>query len=76
MYEETPQLKISADQFLTSKETAATAGPLLSQLPQLRNDLETAEEVVFNNGNVEEAIKQAVANTNRAIDSANKSLGE
>ena len=76
IYEETPQLKVAADQFLTSKQTVATAGPLLSQLPQLRNDLESAEEMIFNNGDVDEAINQAAENTNAAIESANKSVGE
>lgn len=74
IYEEKPQLKVAADQFLTSKETAATAGPLLSQLPQLRNDLQAAIEEVFNGGDVAKAIDGAVKNTNKAIETANKSI--
>ncbi len=74
IYAEKPQLKVAADQFLTSKETAATAGPLLSQLPQLRNDLQAAIEEVFNGGDVAKAIDGAVANTNKAIETANKSI--
>lgn len=74
IYEETPQLEVPADLFLTSKQNAVTAGPLLSQLPQLRNDLETAEEMVFNNGDIDEAINQAVENTNAAIETANKAV--
>lgn len=75
IYAEKPQLKVAADQFLTSKETAATAGPLLSQLPQLRNDLQAAIEEVFNGGDVAKAIDGAVKNTNKAIETANKSIG-
>lgn len=74
IYEEKPQLKVAADQFLTSKETKATAGPLLSQLPQLRNDLQAAIEEVFNGGDVSKAIDNAVKNTNKAIETANKSM--
>lgn len=74
IYAEKPQLKVAADQFLKSKETAATAGPLLSQLPQLRNDLQAAIEEVFNGGDVAKAIDGAVANTNKAIETANKSI--
>lgn len=74
IYAEKPQLKVAADQFLTSKETAATAGPLLSQLPQLRNDLQAAIEEVFNGGDVAKAIDGAIKNTNKAIETANKSI--
>lgn len=74
IYSEKPQLKVAADQFLTSKETKATAGPLLSQLPQLRNDLQSAVEEVFNGGDVDSAIENAVNNTNKAIETANKSV--
>ena len=74
IYQEKPQLKVAADQFLTSKETKATAGPLLSQLPQLRNDLQAAIEEVFNGGDVSKAIDNAVKNTNKAIETANKSM--
>lgn len=74
IYAEKPQLKVAADQFLTSKETKVTAGPLLSQLPQLRNDLQAAIEEVFNGGNVDSAIENAVKNTNKAIETANKAV--
>lgn len=74
IYSEKPQLKVAADQFLTSKETKVTAGPLLSQLPQLRNDLQSAVEEVFNGGDVDSAIENAVKNTNKAIETANKSV--
>lgn len=74
IYAEKPQLKVAADQFLTSKETKVTAGPLLSQLPQLRNDLQAAIEEVFNGGDVDSAIETAVKNTNKAIETANKSV--
>jgi sn-glycerol 3-phosphate transport system substrate-binding protein len=74
IYSEKPQLKVASDQFLNSKETKVTAGPLLSQLPQLRNDLQSAVEEVFNGGDVDSAIENAVKNTNKAIETANKSV--
>ena len=74
IYTERPQLKVAADQLLNSKETKATAGPLLSQLSQLRNDLQSAQEMVYNGGDVDEAIASAAASTNRQIETANKSI--
>ncbi|MDI9218141.1 ABC transporter substrate-binding protein [Clostridium tertium] len=74
IYSEKPQLKVAADQLLTSKETKVTAGPLLSQLPQLRNDLQAAMEDVLNGGDVDLAIENAIKNTNSAIETANKAV--
>ena len=74
IYTERPQLKVAADQLLNAKETAATAGPLLSQLSQLRNDLQSAQEMVYNGGDVDEAIASAVDSTNRQIETANRSI--
>ena len=51
-YEELPQLQVAADQLLNSNVNSITAGPLLSQLPQLRTDLQTALEAVFNGSDV------------------------
>lgn len=76
IYTETPALKVAADQFKNSKQTPKTAGPLLSQLPQLRNDLMDAIELVFNGGDVDAAIEQAAKNTNSKIETANKSIGQ
>ena len=50
-----PQLQVAADQLLNSNVNSITAGPLLSQLPQLRTDLQTALEAVFNGSDVESA---------------------
>lgn len=75
IYTDKPQLKVAADQLLNTKDTAATAGPLLSQLPQLRNDLQAAEELVFNGGDPKQAVEQAAAATNQQIEAANQSLG-
>lgn len=74
IYAKTPQLEVAADQFRNSKQTPATAGPLLSQLPQLRNDLQAAEEMVFNGKDPKEALEQAVASTNKQIKTANKGM--
>ncbi len=74
IYDEMPQLRVAAEQLLNSKQTKATAGPLISLLPQLRNDLQTAEEMLFNGGDVESAIATAVENTNAQIATSNKSI--
>ena len=71
IYTEYPQLEVSANQLRNSKVHNLTAGPLCSQLPQLRTDLETALESVFNGGDVDAAIETAVNSTNSAIESAN-----
>ncbi len=75
-YEEMPQLQVAADQLLNSKVNSITAGPLLSQLPQLRTDLVTALEAVFNGGEVESSVQQAVESTNSAIAAANEGVAE
>ena len=71
-----PQLQVAAAQLLNSNVTPITAGPLLSQLPQLRADLQTALEAVFNGSDVESAVAQAVESTNSAIASANQGVAE
>ena len=75
-YEEMPQLQVAADQLLNSKVNSITAGPLLSQLPQLRTDLVTALEAVFNGADVESSVQQAVESTNSAIAAANEGVAE
>ncbi len=75
-YEEMPQLEVAANQLLNSNVNSITAGPLLSQLPQLRTDLQTALEAVFNGSDVESAVAQAVESTNSAIASANEGVAE
>ena len=75
-YEELPQLQVAADQLLNSNVNSITAGPLLSQLPQLRTDLQTALEAGFNGSDVESAVAQAVESTNSAIASANQGVAE
>ena len=75
-YEELPKLQVAADQLLNSNVNSITAGPLLSQLPQLRTDLQTALEAVFNGSDVESAVAQAVESTNSAIASANQGVAE
>lgn len=74
VYTEFPQMKVAADELLTTKVTEVTAGPLCSQLPQLRSDVATALEAVFNGGDVKEALKEAVSSTNDAIDTANQGI--
>lgn len=75
-YQQYPQLKVACDQLLNSKVNEITAGPLLSQLPQLRTDLASAEESVFGGGDVKTAIDGAVSSTNAAIESANAGVGQ
>lgn len=71
IYDQYPQLKVSSDQLQASEVSAITAGPLCSQLPQLRTDLQTALESVMNGTDVQEAIDEAADNTNAAIETAN-----
>lgn len=73
-YDQYPQLRVAADQLLNSKVNEITAGPLLSQLPQLRTDLMTALEAVFNGSDVQTSIDAAVSSTNSAITSANQGV--
>lgn len=73
-YAELPQLEVAAQQLLNSQVNSITAGPLLSQLPQLRTDLQSALEAVFNGSDVASAVEQAVSNTNSAITSANEGV--
>ena len=75
-YEEMPQLQVAADQLLNSKVNSITAGPLLSQLPQLRTDLQTVLEAVFNGSDVDSAVAQAIESTNSAIATANEGVAE
>lgn len=74
VYTEFPQMKVAADELLTTKVTEVTAGPLCSQLPQLRTDVSTGLEAIFNGGDVEEAINAAVESTNAAIETANQGV--
>ncbi|OUO64999.1 ABC transporter substrate-binding protein [Collinsella sp. An268] len=74
VYGEYPQLQVSAEQLRSSKVNNITAGPLCSQLPQLRTDLQTALQSVFNGGDVDEALDTAVQSTNTAIESANQGV--
>lgn len=71
IYQQMPQLEVSAQQLKDSQVNGITAGPLCSQLPQLRTDLQSALENVFNGGDVASSIEEAVASTNSAIEIAN-----
>lgn len=74
VYKELPQLEVAQQQLLASKVSDVTAGPLLSQLPQLRSDIATALEAVCNGGDVDEALKTAITSTNDAIATANQGV--
>ncbi len=74
VYKELPQLEVAQQQLLASKISDVTAGPLLSQLPQLRSDIATALEAVCNGGDVDEALKTAITSTNDAIATANEGV--
>lgn len=71
IYEKYPQLKVSSEQLQDSEVSSITAGPLCSQLPQLRTDLQTALESVMNGTDTQEAIDEAAENTNSVIETAN-----
>ena len=71
-----PQLQVAADQLRTPMLTPSPLVPCSLQLPQLRTDLQTALEAVFNGSDVESAVAQAVESTNSAIASANQGVAE
>lgn len=76
IYAKTPQLEVAANQFRGSKQTPATAGPVLSQLPQLRNDMQAAFESVANGQDPQTAIDNAAKSTNAKIEAANRAVGK
>lgn len=48
-----------------------TAGPLVTTLVQIRNDMMAGAETVFNGGDPKEAADMAVESTNQALEAAN-----
>lgn len=73
-YETYPQLEVSVEQLRNSEISNVTAGPLCSQLPQLRTDLQSALETVFNGGEVASSLEAAMESTNSAITTANEGV--
>lgn len=71
LYEESPQMKVGAEQLLNAKVNSVTAGPLVTTLVQIRNDMMAGAELVFNGGDPEEAVNMAVESTNQQLEAAN-----
>ncbi len=71
LYEDNPQMKIASDQLRNAKVNEVTAGPLVTTLVQIRNDMMAGAETVFNGGDPKEAADMAVESTNQALEAAN-----
>ncbi len=71
LYEEKPQMKIASDQLRNAKVNEVTAGPLVTTLVGIRNDMMAGAELVFNGGNPQEAVDSAVESTNQGLEAAN-----
>ena len=64
-------MKIASDQLRNAKVNEVTAGPLVTTLVQIRNDMMAGAETVFNGGDPKEAADMAVESTNQALEAAN-----
>ncbi|MFJ5770995.1 extracellular solute-binding protein [Psychrobacillus sp. NPDC093180] len=73
---EKPQLQVTVDQLQDTKASYATQGALMDMLPEGRKIMETALEVIYNGGDVNEAYTTAVDQYNAAIKQANAARGE
>ncbi len=71
LYEEQPMMKIASDQLLNGKQNSVTAGPLVTTLVQIRDDMMAGAELVFNGGDPQEAVDMAVESTNQQLEAAN-----
>lgn len=71
LYKENPQMKIASDQLREAKVNEVTAGPLVTTLVQIRNDMMAGAEAVFNGGDPKEAADMAVESTNQGLEAAN-----
>lgn len=71
LYTDNPQMKIASDQLRNAKVNEVTAGPLVTTLVQIRNDMMAGAETVFNGGDPKEAADMAVESTNQALEAAN-----
>ena len=71
LYAEKPMMKIAADQLLNGQQNAITAGPLVTTLVQIRDDMMAGAELVFNGGDPQEAVDMAVESTNQQLEMAN-----
>lgn len=71
LYEEQPMMKIAADQLLNGQQNSITAGPLVTTLVQIRDDMMAGAELVFNGGDPQEAVNMAVESTNQQLEMAN-----
>ncbi|MBU5595100.1 ABC transporter substrate-binding protein [Amphibacillus sp. MSJ-3] len=74
-HEEMPQLKVTVDQLQATTSSFATQGALMDMIPEGRKIIETALEMVYNGGEVDDAYRTAVEQFNTAIEQANAARG-
>ncbi|MFE8700442.1 ABC transporter substrate-binding protein [Cytobacillus sp. FJAT-54145] len=71
-WEKYPQFKVTVDQLQSTKKSVATQGALISVFPESRQQVVTALENLYQGMDPQEALDQAAAGTDRAIEIANK----
>ncbi|MDF0725455.1 ABC transporter substrate-binding protein [Cytobacillus sp. S13-E01] len=74
-YEVYPQLKVTVEQLQATKPSVATQGALISVFPESRQQVVTALENLYQGMDPQEALDQAAAGTDRAIEIANRTSG-
>ncbi|WP_078379335.1 ABC transporter substrate-binding protein [Sutcliffiella halmapala] len=72
---EYPQLKVTVDQLQATKKGVATQGALISVFPESRQHIVTALEKLYQGSDPKEVLDEAVIQSNRAIEIANKTQG-
>ncbi len=71
-WEKYPQLKVTVDQLKQTKPIPATQGALISVFPESRQKVVKAMESLYQGVDPKEALDRAAAETNRALEVANK----
>ncbi|WP_431731866.1 ABC transporter substrate-binding protein [Bacillus timonensis] len=71
-WEELPQLKVTVEQLQATKPSVATQGALISVFPESRQQVVTALENLYQGQDPQEVLDKAAAETDRAIEVANK----
>ncbi|WP_227395011.1 ABC transporter substrate-binding protein [Jeotgalibacillus aurantiacus] len=67
-WEQYPQLKVTVDQLKETQANAATGGALISVFPEARQRVVNAMESLYQGADPQEALDQAVEETNRALE--------
>ncbi|MGN1401186.1 MAG: ABC transporter substrate-binding protein [Bacillus sp. (in: firmicutes)] len=69
---ESPQLKVTVEQLQDTKPSVATQGALIKVFPEARQQIVTALEKLYQGGDPQQLLDQAVKETNKQIETANK----